>query len=126
MVALSSSPSSSNLHIVEVGETGVLVEVLFGAFYFVRFSAATTAHQVHDAINLGALVIVDMARNDDDGRMHAGLCLREEVAQGDLIWARVVVDMQMGLDIRDGRMVQTDHHEVDGRRQAPQAGRAAS
>ena len=94
MVAFSWSVLELEPHIVEVRKTGVLVEVLFRALHFVGFGAAAAAHQVGDAIDLGALVVMDMARNDDDSRVQGGRCLREKVAQGDLIGARVVVDVK--------------------------------
>ena len=85
---------------MEVWEIDVLVEVLFRALHFIRFGAASAAHQVGNPVDFRALVVVNrMARDDDDGRHErlGAVCARN-CAQSDLIGARVVIDMNVGLE----------------------------
>ncbi len=104
--------------VVEDREVGVGVEVRGGALDVVGVGTAAAGDEVCDAVDGGTFVVVDVAGSDDDGgvegRRHPG----EEVAEGDLVGARIVIDLDVGLDVGDGRMVQSDDDEVDGGRKS--------
>jgi hypothetical protein len=104
--------------VVEDREVGVGVEVGGGAFDVVGVGTAAAGDEVGDAVDGGALVVVDVAGGDDDGGVKGGRHLGEEVAEGDLVGAGIVVDLDVGLDVGDGGMVQSDDDEIDGGRKS--------
>ncbi len=103
--------------VVEDGEVGVGVEVFLGALDVVGVGSAAAGDEVGDTVDDGALVVVDVACRHDDRRVEGGCHSGEEVAEGDLVGAGVVVDFEVGLDVGYGWVVKANEDKVDGGRE---------
>ncbi len=103
---------------VIVGERVLLVKVTGGALHPVGLGSTAAGDEVDHTIDVVAFVVVDVAGADQDFGMQLRRDFAEVVAEGDLVGARIVADLDMLLDVGNRRVVHGENDEIDGWRQA--------